>query len=85
MARGNRADGTIDHPYSALNLRLLLALFGVVSMFAIAMLAWSWGIRPVAAVALVMAGVAAVNAAVVQRRRVERRRRERGADHSLFE
>jgi hypothetical protein len=85
MARARRADGTVGHPYSALNLRLVLAVFGALSMLAIGVLAWAWDIVPVAVVAFGIAAVAIVNAVVVQRRRVQRHRREPGSHHSLFE
>ncbi|BFU44541.1 hypothetical protein [Krasilnikovia sp. MM14-A1004] len=77
--------GTVGHPYSALNLRLVLALFGVVVCSVLAVVLWRGGwILPgwlLAAWAL----VAAVDAVVVQVRRRARRRAEGGRDHSLFE
>jgi hypothetical protein len=80
------ADGSIEHPYSALNLRLALALFGFVfflAMGAIALFSLHAGV--IAAAAGVLAALALVNAVVVQRLRVKRRRREHGQEHSLFE
>jgi hypothetical protein len=80
-----RADGTPDHPYSALNLRLALAVFGAVSCAALSVLLTLAGQR---AGALLLAAVslgAVVNAVVVQRRRVRRRRRNPGVRYSLFE
>ena len=85
MAR-RPADGTIGHPYSALNLRLGLALFGLATFLALAAVAW-WGFHlgGLAALCAAVALVALINVLVVERRRTERRRREPDADHSLFE
>jgi membrane protein implicated in regulation of membrane protease activity len=80
-----RADGTIGHPYSALNLRLALALTGVVSMLILAGLAFAYHAVPVAVLALLVAVAAAVNAAVVQYRRRERRRTDPSEHRSMFE
>jgi len=79
------ARGTVGHPYSALNLRLALAVFGLVSMTALTVVLIWLGYPGFAIATGAIAAVAAVNAAVVQRRRVQRRRREPGANHSLFE
>jgi hypothetical protein len=78
------ARGTVGHPYSALNLRLVLAAFGFVACAVLAgVLAWAR--YPVAAaVAGLFALVALVDLVVVQIRR-RRRRREDPARHSLFE
>lgn len=79
------ARGTVGHAYSALNLRLLLASFGLVSCAVLAVLAARVG-QPVLAVILVtLAVVAAVDLVVIQRRRVARRREEPNVRHSLFE
>lgn len=75
---------------SALNLRLVLALFGVVTSTVGAAAGFATG-RPVLGGLLVaVAVVALVDVLVVQVRRRERRRTERRAggpavDHSLFE
>jgi uncharacterized membrane protein YqjE len=80
-----RADGSFDHPRSALNLRLALAAFGFVTCTALAVgLFWA-GLRVGAIAATVVAAIAMVNLAVVQYRRVQRRRGEPGAHDSLFE
>jgi uncharacterized membrane protein YqjE len=79
-----RARGTVGHPYSALNLRLVLAGFGLVSCAALAGLLWWAGYRPVAVVAGVLALVALVDLVVIQTRR-RRRRRADPRHHSLFE
>ena len=80
-----RARGTIGHPYSALNLRLLLAVVGLVGCAALAAFLAS---RGYAAGALILAGLAAVIAVdlvVIQLRRRARRRAEPGRRFSLFE
>ena len=70
---------------SALNLRLALAIFGLVT-FAGLTAGLLWAGQPTYAVITgVFTAIAAVNIAVVQRRRVQRRRDEPGAGHSLFE
>jgi hypothetical protein len=75
----------VDHPFSALNLRLVLAILGLVSMLVLAVLAIVWNVIPVAVLALIVAGLAAFNVGFVQFRRRERAREEPDADHSLFE
>jgi uncharacterized membrane protein YqjE len=72
-------------PRSALNLRLVLALAGLVACGVLAV-ALFWVGYPVAGwIAAAVALLAAGNAAVVQYRRVQRNRREPGGHHSLFE
>jgi Flp pilus assembly protein TadB len=81
-----RRNGSFNHPYSALNLRLALATFGLVTCTALAVgLLWA-GFRVLGVVAAVIAATAAVDLVVIQRRRAQRRRREQpGTRHSLFE
>jgi uncharacterized protein DUF6343 len=79
------ARGTVGHPYSALNLRLALALFGLVVSAVLAVLAWRADLGWLAAVLALLAVVGAVDLVVIQRRRRARRREEPGAHHSLFE
>jgi uncharacterized membrane protein YqjE len=87
--RWRRQEGTVEHPYSALNLRLVLASFGLVTMMALTLVLVWLGNRGFALVTAVIAVVAVINVVVVQRRRQERRRRERShgeyVKHSLFE
>jgi len=83
--RRRPADGTVGHPYSALNLRLVLAIFGLVAMAALTVVLVWLGYTGAAVVTGTVAVIAVVNVAVVQRRRVQRRRREPGVKHSLFE
>ena len=78
------ARGTVGHPYSALNLRLVLAAFGVLACAVLAGLLWWAGFRLWAGVAAFFALVAVVDVVVVQLRR-RQRRREDPSRHSLFE
>jgi len=81
--RGRR--GTVGHPYSALNLRLALATFGLVSCGVLAGLAGAAGILPLAVALGVLALIALVDIIVIQRRRRARRRAHPDQDFSLFE
>ncbi|MCX4473329.1 hypothetical protein C5N14_18635 [Micromonospora sp. MW-13] len=80
-----RARGTVGHAYSALNLRLVLAGFGLVTMAVFAVLAFWAGVVWLGVVCAVFAAVAVVDLFVIQRRRAARRREQPGARHSLFE
>ncbi|MFB9236844.1 DUF6343 family protein [Plantactinospora siamensis] len=80
------ARGTVGHAYSALNLRLALASFGLVVSVVLGILVLRAGYRVPAAVLFLLAAVAVVDLVVVQRRRAARRRAEPpGSRHSLFE
>jgi uncharacterized membrane protein YqjE len=91
MAKGwRRQEGTIEHPYSALNLRLVLATFGFVTMTALTVVLVWRDVRGLAIATGVIAVIAAINVAVVLRRRRQRRQREReqgqsDVKHTLFE
>ncbi|HEX5740336.1 MAG TPA: DUF6343 family protein [Pilimelia sp.] len=76
--------GTVGHPYSALNLRLLLAVFGLVVCAAGAALAFRAGLPLSGALLTVAAVVAVVDLTVIQARRRARRRADPD-HHSLFE
>ncbi|MFY1632672.1 hypothetical protein ACN27F_05165 [Solwaraspora sp. WMMB335] len=80
-----RARGTVGHAYSALNLRLLLAGFGLVVCTALGVLAWRAGLIAGAVILWVLAVIAVVDLVVVQRRRRARRRDDPAAKYSLFE
>ncbi|MFC0509224.1 DUF6343 family protein [Micromonospora costi] len=80
-----RARGTVGHAYSALNLRLALASFGLVIMAIFAVLAFLADILWLGVVCAFFAVVAVVDLVVIQRRRAARRREEPGVQHSLFE
>lgn len=77
--------GTVGHPYSALNLRLALALFGLVSCTALAGLMFNAGLAAGGWILTALAVVALVDVAVIARRRALRRQRRPGRKHSLFE
>ena len=81
-----RARGTVGHPYSALNLRLVLATFGLVITVALGVLAARADVLVLAGILFALALVAAVDLVVISRRRAARRREEPpGTHHSLFE
>ena len=77
--------GTVERPYSALNLRLLLAAFGFVvcTLLAILLFRAAWTVA--GWLLLAWAAVAVVDLVVVQLRRRARRRAEDRGTHSLFE
>lgn len=80
-----RRRGTVGHSYSPLNLRLVLASFGLVSCAVLAVLAVRAGWVAAAVVLAVLAVIAVVDLVIIQMRRAARRREEPGAHHSLFE
>ena len=83
---GTRSEkGTVGQPRSALNMRLLLAVFGLVSCTVLAVLLFRANIAIGGWALAVLAVVALVDIVVIQRRRMERRRREPDRHHSLFE
>jgi hypothetical protein len=74
----------VGHAYSALNLRLVLATFGLVmSGLLAAVLLWR-GYLAVGILAGVLAAVALVDLFVIQQRRRQRRRTD-PRKHSMFE
>ncbi|SCL24254.1 hypothetical protein GA0070624_2886 [Micromonospora rhizosphaerae] len=79
------ARGTVGHAYSALNMRLALAIFGLVTMTIFAVLAFRAGVAGLGVLCAVLAVVALVDLFVIQRRRAARHREEPGKRHSLFE
>ncbi|MEV8503477.1 hypothetical protein AB0368_01455 [Actinoplanes sp. NPDC051475] len=81
--RGRR--GTVDEPYSALNLRLVLAVFGFVVCTVLSVLLFRAGWMVPAWLLAAWAVVAVGDGVVVQLRRRARSRAEGGRDHSLFE
>lgn len=81
--RGRR--GTVGHPYSALNLRLLLASFGAVIMVVFAVLLALAGQPVLAIISAALAAVAVVDIAVVVRRIRARHRQDPNRHYSLFE
>jgi len=81
--RGRR--GTVGHPYSALNLRLLLASIGLVIMVVLAILLAIAGQPVLAIIAAALAVVAVIDIAVVARHVRIRHRQDPGRHYSIFE
>jgi Flp pilus assembly protein TadB len=79
-----RRRGTVGHPYTALNLRLVLATFGLVICAALAAVLLWRGVVVLGVLAGVLAAIAVVDLVVIQLRRRQRRRTD-PAGHSLFE
>ncbi|MDI6105489.1 hypothetical protein QLQ12_43595 [Actinoplanes sp. NEAU-A12] len=77
--------GTIEEPYSPLNLRLVLALFGMLVCAGLAVLLFRAGWTVPGWLLATWAVVAAIDAVVIQLRRRARARAEGGRKHSLFE
>ncbi len=75
----------VNAAYSALNLRLVLATFGLVTMTLFAVVAFWARLAWLGVVCAVLAGVAVVDLIIIQRRRAARHREEPGVRHSLFE
>jgi hypothetical protein len=81
--RGRR--GTVDEPYSPLNLRLVLAAFGLVVCTVLSVLLFRAGWTVPGWLIAAWAVVALVDIVVIQLRRRARSRAEGGRHHSLFE
>jgi hypothetical protein len=81
--RGRR--GTVDEPYSPLNLRLVLAAFGLVVCTILSVLLFRAGWTVPGWLIAAWAVVALVDIVVIQLRRRARSRAEGGRHHSLFE
>lgn len=80
-----RARGTVGHAYSALNLRLVLAAFGLGFCAVLTFLTARAGQVVPAVVFGALTVVAAVDVVVIQLRRRARRRERPGRRWSLFE
>jgi hypothetical protein len=80
-AQPRRRTGTVERPYSALNLRLLLALVGMLSCAVLAVVLLRAGLAAPGWILVGLAVLGALDAVVVQLRR----RARRGERHSLFE
>jgi len=83
-AQPRGARGTVGHPYSALNLRLLLAVFGFVTSTVLGALALAAGLTWPAVLLFALAASALADSVVVELRR-RARRHEPGDHSSLFE
>jgi hypothetical protein len=68
--RGRR--GTVGHPYTALDLRLVLAAFGLVMCVALLLVALKASLIPLAIAAAVLIGITVVDLAVILVRRHRR-------------
>jgi hypothetical protein len=68
------ARGTVEHPDSALDLRLGLAVFGLLSCAVLAAVLGRLGWWPAVAVVVAVAAVTVVDLVVIQARRRARRR-----------
>jgi hypothetical protein len=77
--------GTVEEPYSPLNLRLVLALFGLVVCTVLAVLLFRAGWTVPGWLLTAWAVAAAVDAVIIQLRRRARAKAEGNRDHSLFE
>jgi hypothetical protein len=77
--------GTVDEPYSPLNLRLVLAAFGFVVCTVLSVLLFRAGWTVPGYLLAAWALAAVVDIVVIQFRRRARARADRGQDHSLFE
>ncbi|AEV83881.1 hypothetical protein ACWT_2560 [Actinoplanes sp. SE50] len=77
--------GTVEEPYSPLNLRLVLAAFGMVVCAALSAILFRAGWTLPGWLLAAWAAVAAVDILVIQKRRRARNRAEQGRKHSLFE
>lgn len=77
--------GTVEEPYSPLNLRLVLAAFGFVVCTVLAVLLFHAGWTVPGWLLLAWALVALVDIVVIQLRRRARNRTEGSSEHSLFE
>ncbi|MFI1990240.1 hypothetical protein [Actinoplanes sp. NPDC020271] len=79
--------GTVEEPYSPLNLRLVLAAFGMVVCAVLSVVLFRAGWTLPGWLLAAWAAVALVDIVVIQFRRRARARAEGGAtkDHSLFE
>jgi hypothetical protein len=83
-AQPRGARGTVGHPYSALNLRLLLAVFGFFTSAVLGALSLAAGFTWLAVILFVLAATALVDSVIVELRR-RARAREGGGRGSLFE
>lgn len=68
-----------------MNLRLALALFGLVGTGVLLYLAFRYGNLALAVVSCVLLAITITDLVAIQIRRRRRRNREPGVDHSLFE
>jgi hypothetical protein len=60
-----RAQGTVEHPNSALGLRRVLAWFGLIVCIAGGIVVWQFGPRPFAVALFVLAATAVIDLLVI--------------------
>jgi hypothetical protein len=84
-AQPSGARGTVERPYSALNLRLVLATFGLGCFAGLAIGLFYLHLTVAGVAAAIVAATAVVDIVVIQIRRSQRAREEHGERHSLFE
>ncbi|WP_433824977.1 hypothetical protein ACQP2E_22860 [Actinoplanes sp. CA-015351] len=77
--------GTVEEPYSPLNLRLALAAFGLVVCAVLSILLFRAGWTLPGWLLAAWAVFAVIDIVVVQMRRQARKRADGDRDHSLFE
>jgi hypothetical protein len=82
---GTVLDMSSDRPQSALNLRLVLALFGLACTIALGVLAVRFANFALAVFAVVLGVITIVDIVVISIRRRRRHRREPDVRHSMFE
>jgi Flp pilus assembly protein TadB len=78
------ARGTVGHPYSALNLRLLFAAIGVVLFLVLTILMFALDLPVLAWIAVVFLVIGVVDLIIIAQR-IRARRRTDSQHHSLFE
>lgn len=76
---------SIPRAQSALNLRLVLALFGLAFTVVLLFLAFNFRNVALGVFAAILGVITIIDLVVIQIRRRQRRRREPGVEHSLFE
>ncbi|WP_117214612.1 DUF6343 family protein [Allorhizocola rhizosphaerae] len=74
-----------EKPQSALNLRLLLTLFGLACTIVLGFLAVNFRNFGLAVFTVILGVITIVDLVIILIRRRRRRRREPGAHHSVFE
>lgn len=83
-AQPPRRRGTVERPYSALNLRLVLASFALLSCLVLGIVLLALGYRLPGVLLLLLGLPAIIDIVVIQLRR-RARRREDHQRHSMFE
>lgn len=74
-----------QQPQSALNLRLALTLFGLAFTVLLVVLAIYYRNLALGAFAMILGAITIIDLVVIQVRRKQRREREPGVKHSIFE